>query len=302
MENRVARINSFRGKIEHKNFKIVVIDAERTEKLMRFFTWKEDYPYNFNYVRFKEVKEDKRLKILIVRHGDPDYSIDSLTEKGWREAKYLSEKLEKMQIDEFFVSPLGRAKDTASFTLKKYKKEATECDWLHEFQSKIRRPDRNGGKIISWDWLPQDWNKEPLFFDKDRWFEPEVMAESTVKEEYDWVTQNFDKVLEKNGYKREGNYYRVVEPNRKVLCFVCHFGLGSVLLSHLLNISPMQVWHGFCAAPSSVTTLTTEERRKGIAAFRMSSFGDISHLYANDEEPAFAARFCEVYDCDERHD
>ena len=25
------------------------------------------------------------MKLLIVRHGDPDYTIDSLTEKGWRE-------------------------------------------------------------------------------------------------------------------------------------------------------------------------------------------------------------------------
>jgi len=23
------------------------------------------------------------MKLLIVRHGDPDYDIDSLTEKGW---------------------------------------------------------------------------------------------------------------------------------------------------------------------------------------------------------------------------
>jgi probable phosphoglycerate mutase len=58
-----------------------------------------------------------------------------------------------------------------------------------------------------------------------------------------------------------------------------------------------------CAAPSSVTTVVTEERRKGVASFRMSSFGDISHLYAGGEEPAFAARFCECYDNeDERHD
>ena len=26
------------------------------------------------------------MKLLIVRHGDPDYSIDSLTPKGWRGA------------------------------------------------------------------------------------------------------------------------------------------------------------------------------------------------------------------------
>ena len=35
----------------------------------------------------------------------------------------------------------------------------------------------------------------------------------------------------------------------------------------------------------------------------MNSFGDISHLYANNEPPAFAARFCECYDNkDERHE
>jgi probable phosphoglycerate mutase len=64
----------------------------------------------------------------------------------------------------------------------------------------------------------------------------------------------------------------------------------------------MVLWHGFCAAPTSVTTLITEERDEGIASFRMSAFGDISHLYAAGEEPAFAARFCEMYsNKEERH-
>jgi probable phosphoglycerate mutase len=75
------------------------------------------------------------------------------------------------------------------------------------------------------------------------------------------------------------------------------------MLGHLLGISPVVLWHGFCAAPTSVTTLITEERRKGAAYFRKSSFGDISHLYAAGEQPAFAARFCETYDnMNEHHD
>lgn len=52
------------------------------------------------------------MKILIIRHGDPDYSIDSLTEKGWKEAEYLSEKIAPLPIKAYYVSPLGRAKDT----------------------------------------------------------------------------------------------------------------------------------------------------------------------------------------------
>ena len=49
------------------------------------------------------------MKILIVRHADPDYSVDSLTKKGWREAEYLAERLSKLKVKDFFVSPLGRA-------------------------------------------------------------------------------------------------------------------------------------------------------------------------------------------------
>ena len=89
--------------------------------------------------------------------------------------------------------------------------------------------------------------------------------------------------------------------NRDTVALFCHFGLECVLLSHLLNVSPMILWQGFCAAPSSVTTLYTEEREEGIAYFRTAAFGDTSHLYAAGEEPAFSARFCETFDSDERH-
>ena len=38
------------------------------------------------------------MRILIVRHGDPDYAIDSLTEKGWKEAKLVADRISKMDI------------------------------------------------------------------------------------------------------------------------------------------------------------------------------------------------------------
>ena len=242
------------------------------------------------------------MKLLIVRHGDPDYSIDSLTEKGWREAELLSKKLSKLDIKDFYVSTMGRAKDTASCTLKKMNRTATECDWLREFDVLIHRPDVPDRKICAWDWLPHDWTQDERFYQYDRWFENEAMQEANMKYYYDQVTGKFDKILAEHGYVRDGHYYRVEKANNDTLVFFCHFGLGCVLVSHLLSMSPMVLWHNMCAAPSSVTTLTSEERRKGIASFRMNSYGDISHLYAYDEPPAFAARFCECYDNDERHD
>ena len=119
------------------------------------------------------------------------------------------------------------------------------------------------------------------------------MAAAGVEEEYKWVIKGFDDLLAKHGYVRCGNYYKAEKPSNDTIVLFCHFGLECVLLSHLMNVSPMVLWHGTCAAPSSVTTIHTEERREGIASFRMSAFGDISHLYVADQEPEFAGRFCE---------
>lgn len=243
------------------------------------------------------------MKLLIVRHGDPDYAIDSLTEKGWREARLLSDRLVREHPAACYCSPLGRAKDTASCTLERTHWPVTECDWLREYQPRIRRPDVPDQLSITWDWLPQDWTAEERFFQREHWMEPEVFRSSDVAEQYNWVTTQLDALLERHGYRREGLLYRPERANNDTIVLFCHFGVECVILSHLLNVSPMVLWHGTCAAPTSVTTVVTEERRRGIAIWRMSSFGDISHLYAGNEPPAFAARFRECYDNeDERRD
>lgn len=242
------------------------------------------------------------MKILIIRHADPDYKADSLTEQGWKEARLLAERISAMEIKSFYVSPLGRAKDTASLTLEKMHREAEECLWLREFAPVIHRPDKEGDSIV-WDWLPRDWTAVGAFYDKDAWMEHAVMQEGEVAKEYAWITDSFDKILARHGYVREGGCYRVECGNMDTIAFFCHFGLECVLLSHLLGVSPMVLWHGTCAAPSSVTTLVTEERRQGTASFRMGSFGDVSHLVMAGEQPSFSARFCECFEnADERHD
>ena len=236
------------------------------------------------------------MRILIVRHGEPDYAHDTLTEKGWREAELLSERLCKEKIDDFYVSPLGRAKDTASLTLKKMNREAVVLDWLEEFTPKIKRPDAKLHRTVAWDWLPGDWTVDERFYDKDHWFENPVFQEAHVKEAYDAVIAGFDELLKEYGYERNGHVYHTEQGNHKTICLFCHFGLETVLLSHIMDVSPMPLWHGLCALPTSVTTIYTEERRKGIASLRVTSFGDLTHLLGNGEEPSFAARYAECFE------
>lgn len=232
------------------------------------------------------------MKLIIVRHGDPDYENDKLTERGWIEAKALSERMKNVKADECYVSPLGRARETAECCLPKMNMQAEELQWLREFAPVVERPEKKG---VAWDWLPQDWMAMPYAFDPDRWTEQPKLQEAGVGKEIDWIYSEFESFLEKHGYRKEGKLFIAEKPNNDTIVFFCHFGLECVLLSYLLNLPLFVLWHASIAAPTSVTTVVTEERREGIAQFRMTAFGDTSHLYVAGIEPSFHGRFRECY-------
>lgn len=241
------------------------------------------------------------MKLVIVRHGDPDYSIDNLTEKGKREVELLADRLVKNPAKAYYVSPRGRARATAAPTLKRLGREEVILPWLREFAPRVTRYDREQ-PTHAWDMYPAYWTADERYFDRHQWYDTEVMRSGNVEQEYKWVTEGLDELLAKHGYVRDGEYYRAVEPNTDTIVLFCHFGVETVFLSHLMGVSPVPLWHGMCALPTSVTTLVTEERQEGIASFRMLTFGDVSHLTEYGEEPAFSARFCEVYsDFSQRH-
>jgi probable phosphoglycerate mutase len=247
-------------------------------------------------------RRDFAVKLLIVRHADPDYSIDSLTPTGWKEAELLADRLSQLKDAAFYCSPLGRARDTARLTMERLGREAQILPWLQEFPAPVEHPGVFGPDV-AWDWLPEVWTREPRFYDADRWFEPEEMDRAQVRDHAKRVFQGLDELVESHGYRRDGKVYRPIRPNEDTVVLFCHFGVECVLLSRLLSVSPMPLWHGFCAAPTSVTTVRTEERREGTASFRISAFGDTSHLYIAGREPSVSARFCETYaNMDQRHD
>lgn len=241
------------------------------------------------------------MRILIIRHGDPDYEHDSLTEKGLREANLLKERLFREKINAFYCSPLGRARKTAEPTLKAFGKEAVICDWLREFDGYVKNP-QTGERERPWDRYPSFFIGGASYFEKEHWKDMPLYRGSEAAEKYETVCAELDTLLAKHGYVHDGTLFRAVAPNTDTLALFCHFGVECVLLSHMLNVSPVVLWQGFVALPTGVTTLYTEERERGIASLRCCGFGDLSHLYAGGEAPSFQARFCEVYsDFSQRH-
>ncbi|MBE5859287.1 MAG: histidine phosphatase family protein [Butyrivibrio sp.] len=260
------------------------------------------------------------MKLLFIRHGDPDYEKDALTEKGKKEAMLLSNMIDTFGIDDVYQSPLGRAKETASYSLLRLGKEAVTYEWLKEFPAVFdpnlsesarqayenelvfnKETGKYDGRIL-WDVLPSYYAQHQDIFDPVKWRESEIVKCSNMVPIYDEVVSEFEKLLADYGYVRDGRIFRVKEGNDKVIAFFCHFGITCVLLSYLWQISPFTLFQYLAAAPTSVTEVVSEERQKGIAIFRTLRIGDITHLTMGQAMPSFSARFCEKYENeDERH-
>ncbi len=230
------------------------------------------------------------MKLIFIRHAEPNYEIDSLTQKGWHEAELLSDRVAGWNASAFYCSPLGRAKDTASFSVEKTGIPLQILPWLQEFYYRVKDP-ITGQERIAWDFMPSYFNGQAELHDQNKWMETDVMSSGAIKENYLKVCDGLDCVLQKHGYVREdGGFYSYKEHNDETLVFFCHLGVSFVMLGHLLGIAPPVLWQGFFVAPSSVTVLGSEEREPGIATFRVQFLGDARHL-SNANEPISEAGY-----------
>ncbi|HJC23750.1 MAG TPA: histidine phosphatase family protein [Candidatus Eisenbergiella merdavium] len=236
------------------------------------------------------------MRIIFIRHGDPDYEKDSLTEKGWREAALLAERVARWEVTDFYVSPLGRVQDTASLSLKKAGRQAQTLPWLREFHAPVNDPARGEG-VIPWDFLPGYWTKEEGMYDRNGFADTAVMRSGPVKEEYARVCAGLDGLLARYGYVREGGIYRTDGETRRedTIVLFCHMGITLFLCGHLLGISPVVFTGGFFLAPTSVTVLASEEREDGIAYFRCQTAGDTAHLLMGGEPVSYMGYFTEPF-------
>lgn len=239
------------------------------------------------------------MRIVFVRHCEPDYTIDSLTPRGWEEASLLADRVSKWNVDDFYMSPLGRAKDTAKVSLDRRAElglnhEASVLPWLKEFYYDLKYPDTNE-PCMCWDHMPSYFSGNKDLHDKDRWYDTDLMRSGNIRAEYEAVTSAFDELLKGYGYvRRRDGTYEVTSHNDKIIVMFCHFGVTALLTGHMTGVAPTCLWQNFFMAPSSVTIIGSEEREEGTASFRVQVFGDTAHLTSKNESVSSSGYFAEV--------
>ncbi|MCR5296518.1 MAG: histidine phosphatase family protein [Clostridiales bacterium] len=234
------------------------------------------------------------MRILLIRHAEPDYTVDSLTPKGRVEAELLSRRMAGYDIRDYYVSPLGRARDTAAYTLEKTGREAEVLPWLKEFSGKY--PDPETGKLrLAWDIKPRIWNEYPGVFDIHTWLENPLFDEGNFRQVWQETVDGVDALMARYGYEKDGPVWRCDKNTGDTIALFCHFGISMAVAGYMMDMSPMVLWHRTLTLPTSVTELVTEERIRGEVSFRMTRLGDITHLEAAGEPRSTAGLFPECY-------
>jgi len=181
------------------------------------------------------------LDIYLIRHGEPDYDLDVLTERGRDQAEKTSEFLKDECIDLFFDSPLGRAKETSKRTLEKVGKKAKVIDFLSEnYLSPYTTKKMEDGSYHWYFWIDEFINKFKELGNRETWVEDELIKTTELKKAMEMENENVDNLFISLGIKHDRKtktYTKLREDVPNKIAIFAHGGMAYAFLSSILDIT-----------------------------------------------------------------
>nr|MCR5032118.1 GNAT family N-acetyltransferase [Lachnospiraceae bacterium] len=218
---------------------------------------------------------DQKFRFIFVRHGEPDYRHDTLTEMGKLQAAAAAERLKDEGIEEIYASTMGRAYETAAYTAEKIRKPITKLEFMREIGwggENLRdggHPWTLGAHMIdheNYDFFNGDWKKHPDF------------AGNKALECYEKIGKEIDRLLEKEGFIHEGNRFLCKATRSKTIALFSHGGSGACALSHILGMPFPYVCTVMPYEFTSVTILEFPVKPGFYVHPRLELFNDTAHM------------------------
>lgn len=230
-----------------------------------------------------------------LRHADPIYNPDSLTELGKRQAEALGRRLASHSIDKIYASSSKRAQDTARPTAEMTKKNVTVLDWANEtYHYKEATVDLGDGRK---NWLMHTPEYKLIFRSDEvralgkEWYTHKAFRDFPIGEGMKRIGREADALFAELGYEhdRENNCYKAVRHNRDRVALFAHQGFGIAFLSQVLDVPYPEFCTSFDLNHSSMTVIEFEPlpgTDKVLPIVRTLS--NDSHLYRD----GLPTRFC----------
>ncbi len=222
------------------------------------------------------------MRFLMIRHGEPDYALDCLTDTGKRQAAAAAERLAGEGISAIYASTNGRAMETAGFTAALLRLPVVPLEYMreitwggegipdngHPWTLADRMIDREG-----YDFYTSDWRKHPYF------------ASNQALKLYDTIAGNIDTLLLKHGYRHEKGRFLCKTDRQETVALFSHGGSGACILSHLLSLPFPYVAAVLQFDFTSVTMLDFPVRPGQWVHPLMALFNDAAHIRAQERGP-----------------
>ena len=177
------------------------------------------------------------MRIIFVRHGEPDYIHDCLTDKGRIQAFAAAERLREEGISEIWSSPLGRAAETAEVASRVLGLPVRTLDFMRE----VDWGSRDGAPLFAdghpWD-IADEMARQGINLNDPEWRKHPYFRNNKVCDSVDLVEKGIDEWLVKLGYKREEGYYCCTRKNsdQRTVALFSHGGSSCAAMGHMLNL------------------------------------------------------------------
>ena len=223
------------------------------------------------------------MRLIFVRHGEPDYKNDCLTENGIRQAKSTAVRLNNEPIKAIYASPMGRTRQTASFTAEDHGLEIQDLDFMHEIDWGIRRQDDGGRNSMEYDGHP--WTlanklltENPELVGSEAWRQHPYFGDNKCLDYYDMISQRFDDFLSSYGFERKDGLYYCREKSDDTIALFAHGGSGAVMFSHVFGLPFPFVLSALPYDVCSVSIVVFDSNVGEKIIPRLELFNDLGHI------------------------
>ena len=219
------------------------------------------------------------MRIIFIRHGNPDYALDCLTELGHRQAEAAAEVLCTMGIEKIFASTHGRAVETAEHTATKLGYDIEGCDFIRELTSR-RKDDPTlpwSPEYSAWRRL-LEYERRNLPLLDPKWRDHELFSDIDTVDCIDALCVNLDGWLSSLGIERDGIYYRVSNPKYDTVAMFCHAMSYSASMAHMFNLTFPFVSLAMPMPQSAITVIEFTGEEGALVTPRILKIGCVDHL------------------------
>lgn len=227
------------------------------------------------------------MLLYLIRHGDPIYDPDDLTELGYQQAQALAKRFAVHGLDHIYASTSNRAIQTATPTAQLLGKEITQLDWCHESLAfnDFSLLNKDGKRV----WGHACLEATQIFASREmadlggKWHTHPIFEGTNFHSGIRRIQKHTEALLSRHGYEyeEETGLYRAVNPTGERIALFAHHGFGQAFLSCLLNIPYPMVCTRFGINHSGVTVIEFREGREIIAPIMLTLSSD-AHLYKED--------------------